>query len=106
MRAQIATFVAVGVALTGLAGGCSTREFRRAYDEARGRPAQDERLELNSATRGQLTTLPGLTDDDADRIIANRPYKSEGGLVRRSVLSEAKYDQIKRHIYIYSDRRD
>ena len=61
-------------------------------------------MELNSATRGQLGTLPGLTDEDADRIIANRPYQGERGLVRKGALSEAKYDQIKNYVYVYSAR--
>jgi competence protein ComEA len=91
------------VVLAGL-GGCSTRDARKAYDQARGRPAQEQRLELNSATRDQLSTLPGLTDSDAGNIIANRPYQGEGGLLRKQVLSKAKYNQIKDYVYVYSGK--
>ena len=93
-----------GVVLAGLAGGCSSRGFRNAVQDVSGRPDQAQRLELNSATRGQLGKLPGLTDDDADRIIANRPYQGERGLLNKRVLSQTKYDQIKRYVYVYSGR--
>ncbi len=32
-------------------------------------------LDLNSATREQLLSLPGVTAPEADRVIAGRPYK-------------------------------
>jgi len=102
MRKRLMSLAVSGVVLTGLAGGCSSRGFRKAIHDVSGRPAQEQRLELNSATRGQLGTLPGLTDEDADRIIANRPYQGERGLLRKGVLSEAKYDQIKNYVYVYS----
>jgi len=102
MRKRLISLAVSGVLLAGLAGGCSTRGFQRAVRDVSNRPAQEQRLELNSATRGQLGTLPGLTDEDADRIIANRPYQGERGLLRKHVLSEAKYDQIKSYIYVYS----
>ena len=102
MRKRLMSLAVSGVVLAGLAGGCSSRRFQQAVHDVSGHPAQEQRLELNSATRGQLGTLPGLTDEDADRIIANRPYQGERGLLRKGVLSEAKYDQIKNYVYVYS----
>ena len=102
MRKRLMSLAVSGVVLAGLAGGCNTSRFRKALHDVSGRPDQEQRLELNSATRGQLGTLPGLTDEDADRIIANRPYQAERGLLRKRVLSEAKYDQIKSYVYVYS----
>jgi len=103
MRKRLTSLAVTGVVLAGLMGGCgSTRAVRKAYDEARGGPSQGQRLELNSATRDQLSTLPGLTDEDASNIIANRPYKGEGGLLHKRVLSQSKYDQIKDYVYVYT----
>ena len=106
MRKRLTALAATGLVLVGLVGGCSTRGFRKAYQDVTGRPEQEHRCDLNSATRRQLATLPGLTDEDAARIIANRPYQGERGLLRKHVLSEAQYDQIKDYVYVYSDRRN
>jgi DNA uptake protein ComE-like DNA-binding protein len=51
-------------------------------------------LDLNSATRADLETLPGVTVATARRIEANRPYDTPHDLVRKGVVSQAKYDRI------------
>ena len=43
--------------------------------------SRDKPLDLNSATKDQLVTLPGVTEAEADRIIAARPYDDPGDLV-------------------------
>jgi DNA uptake protein ComE-like DNA-binding protein len=55
---------------------------------------RDKPLDLNTATKEQLLTLPGLTAAQADRIIANRPYKEPGELVSRRIISKLEYDKI------------
>src|SRR5262249_44898947 len=73
------------LALTGAAilavGGCHRAERRvhDAYNDTFGggdSERHDRRVDLNTASHRELARLPGLTDDDADRIIANRPYGS------------------------------
>jgi radical SAM superfamily enzyme with C-terminal helix-hairpin-helix motif len=39
--------------------------------------------DLNSATKEQLMTLPGITEADANRILAARPYNRPDELVTR-----------------------
>jgi len=51
-------------------------------------------LDLNSATKDDLVSLPGVTTAKADRVIAGRPYKDPGELVTRRILSKAEYDKI------------
>jgi DNA uptake protein ComE-like DNA-binding protein len=51
-------------------------------------------LDLNAATREQLTSLPGVTGGKADRVIAGRPYDDAGDLVTRHIMSKAEYDKI------------
>lgn len=51
-------------------------------------------LDLNSATKGQLLSLPGLTSAEADRVIADRPYSDPGELVTRHILPKTEYDKI------------
>ncbi|MDZ4864198.1 MAG: helix-hairpin-helix domain-containing protein [Gemmatimonadota bacterium] len=50
-----------------------------------------ELLNLNTATRDQLVTLPGVGESYADAIIKARPFKSKSELVSRKVLPEAAY---------------
>jgi DNA uptake protein ComE-like DNA-binding protein len=56
--------------------------------------SRDKPLDLNTASKDDLTTLPGITAADADRIVDGRPYDAPIDLVDRRILSKAKYDQI------------
>ena len=56
--------------------------------------SRDKPLDVNSATKDQLTQLPGITDADADRIVANRPYRTPEELESRHILPKSKYDRI------------
>lgn len=56
--------------------------------------SRDKPLNLNTATKDQLATLPGITSAEADRIIAERPYRETDELVSRHILPKSKYDRI------------
>jgi competence protein ComEA len=56
--------------------------------------SRDKPLDLNSATKDQLVSLPGVTEAEAGRIIAARPYDDPGDLVTRRVMSKTEYDKI------------
>ena len=51
-------------------------------------------IDINSASRTDLETLPGVTASTARLIIAHRPYDTPHDLVRKRVVSEAEYDRI------------
>lgn len=51
-------------------------------------------VNVNSASRADLETLPGVTPATARRIEADRPYSSTRDLVRKRVISQAEYDRI------------
>jgi len=98
----------IAVLLMGLAlaAGCSSHKLQDEWNKVTGHEnskdsaKNDNRVELNSAGRKRLAKLPGLTGDDADRIVANRPYEQKRDLVRKGVLSEAKFDRIRDEIYV------
>ncbi len=58
----------------------------------------DKTVNINRASREDLLSLPGLTEREADRIIAERPYDSARDLVKRHVISEAEYEKISNRV--------
>ena len=60
--------------------------------------AKGKLVDINSATKDELKTLPGIQDPQADRIIAGRPYLSKARLVSRKILSTEQYNSIKKRI--------
>ncbi len=55
---------------------------------------RNKTLDLNTATRDQLVTLPGVSAAEADRVIAARPYSEPEDLVKRRIMTKAEYDKI------------
>jgi len=87
--------------------GCTSRAEQRARDawhDVTGQRPQHAQVDLNTATQRELSRLPGLTDDDAARIVAHRPYGSRQGLLRKGVIGEGKYQQIEDDVYVSQAR--
>lgn len=57
-------------------------------------------VDLNKASKDDLTSLPGVTPHDADRIIAERPYANPRQLVSRHIVSEDEYGQIQDRVVV------
>lgn len=57
-------------------------------------------VDLNRASKDDLTSLPGVTAQKADRMIAERPYANAHQLVSRHVLSEDEYSQIQDRVVV------
>lgn len=51
-------------------------------------------VNVNSATRVDLESLPGVTPTVARRIAENRPYDTPHDLVRKGAVSQAEYERI------------
>jgi competence protein ComEA len=60
------------------------------------RPAR--RVDLNTASRAELKTLPGIGDAEARKIIAGRPWLTKADLVTKGVLAEGRYVAIRNRI--------
>ena len=52
-------------------------------------------VDINSASRKELKTLPGIGNAEADKIIANRPYLTKTELVTKQVLPSGPYLSLK-----------
>jgi len=61
-------------------------------------PAPNTLIDLNSATKAELETLPGIGDAYADKIIAGRPYARKDQLVTKKVIPQATFDKIKDNV--------
>ena len=61
-------------------------------------PAPNTLIDLNSATKAELETLPGIGDAYADKIIAGRPYARKDQLVTKKVLPQATFDKLKDNV--------
>jgi len=57
--------------------------------------AGDKTVNINKASRQDLLSLPGMTEREADRIIADRPFADTHELVTRHAISDAEYDRIR-----------
>lgn len=57
-------------------------------------------VDLNKGSKADLSALPGITDKQADRIVAERPYANTHQLVTRHILTEDEYAQIQDRVIV------
>jgi len=56
------------------------------------------KIDINSATKNELQTLPGVGDATAQKIIDHRPYKAKNELLNKKIVPKTTYDKIKEQI--------
>jgi competence protein ComEA len=57
--------------------------------------ATEAPLDINTATKKQLSALPGIGDARSDAIIKGRPYKGKDELVQKNIIPDSVYQGIK-----------
>jgi DNA uptake protein ComE-like DNA-binding protein len=55
---------------------------------------QQKTININKASAKDLSSLDGIDDATADRIIEHRPYKDSYELVKRRIVSKTEYNRI------------
>ena len=92
--ASVAALVVVLSVTTGLAQSGSTASTA-AGKAAASAESKAQLLDLNSATKEQLETLPGIGKSYSQKIIDGRPYRAKTDLVNKKILPQSVYDKIK-----------
>ena len=96
--------VVVGVGLLAISSAAGVG--RGGSPDARGAPGavapppSPAKVDINTASPGELERLPGITSHLSQRIIAHRPYRKIDDLVRRNVLGRKQLAAIKEHITV------
>jgi competence protein ComEA len=52
-------------------------------------------VDINAASADELAKLPGIGDAYSKKIVDGRPYNTKLDLVRRNIIPQATYDQVK-----------
>ncbi len=58
------------------------------------------KVDLNSATVEQLTSLPGINQTTADKIVAARPFKSSKQLYESKIVTKSEYKAIESRVTV------
>lgn len=79
-----------------------------AEDKSNSKPSKDDKakkykstatkgglIDINTASKDELKTIPGIEESYADKIIANRPYKKKDQLKSKNILPAHVYESIK-----------
>jgi competence protein ComEA len=97
--------VLAGVAMVVLASGLAVAAESKPAASPAPKPKAEAsahpssaKIDINSATKEELSKLPGIGDAYSQKIIDGRPYKSKSELESKKILPKSVYDKIAPHI--------
>ena len=90
-----AQILSVVMSLFLLAGICLAQGGSASKSSSKGAMASaSDLVDINSATKEQLSALPGIGDAYSQKIIDGRPYHSKTDLKTKKIIPAATYNKI------------
>jgi len=66
---------------------------------------KSKQVDINAATKEQLTAVSGIDDATAQKIIGSRPYKTKKDLVTKKILTQDQYAKVKDQLVAHGGRK-